>query len=316
MKNFKIFKLILCSLLIFSLSLSLFGCGLNDVEDDPIESATDTNGATETESTKTISHDLSDYDNVKDYQIIETENGYRLVFNEPSIYAGHNSGIVGFNINSWEEFSEDLLNGNLSYNQKLDIYLHSYKDDAGFILLNPYASYKVSHTLPYIIDSRGNFSYGTFDVALTCEEYYEEMIFVEILERYSYKERYDRSFSNIDTENKVLEYKKELSDGSIMECYNKTAETSTYFIIEKYILSDGTKTVFVKKEYSKRSYNDQEDNIPDCIYLLGNIDDRYFCVSNIFEAPQILGHEISEDLTDEFLFGFNVEVVDNPQTAK
>ena len=108
-----------------------------------------------------------------------------------------------------------------------------------------------------------------------------------------------------------IEYKKELSDGSVMECYNKTTKTSARSITVKYILSNGTKTIFVVKEYSKESYNDQEQNIPTSISLLGNIDgDQYFNMHNVFEAPQLLGHEISEDLTDEFLFGFNVEIVE------
>lgn len=315
MKNFKIFKLILCLLLIVSLSLSLFGCVLNDVEDDPIESGTDTKGATDTE---TYVPNHIKYDKVKDYQIIETENGYRLVFDEPLVYEyGSDPGIVGFSINSWEEFSEDLLNGNLSYLQKNNIYFTWPKDDSGFIILNPYTSYKVSHTLPHNISHKGTVSGDSFTIGLTCEDYYKERISITILGQYLYKNVYDEDFGDIDIANKNIEYKKELSDGSVMECYNKTTKTSARFITVKYILSNGTKTIFVVKEYSKESYNDQEQNIPTSISLLGNIDDdRYFYVSNIFSTPQILGHEISEDLTDEFLFGFNVEVVDNPQTAK
>ena len=297
-------KRVLTLILIFSMLLTLFGCGLLKDTEDVTQSDTDI----VTESTKGIIINLSDYDNVKDYQIIKTENGYRLVFDDPLLYSkyGGSPGIVGFNIASWEEFSKDLLNGHLSYNMKESIYYTCPKDDEGFIILNPYASYKVSHTLPHNIDHRGSFTGGAFSISLTCDEYYEEIIFVRILEHYVYENIYNSNFADIDWKEKNVEYEKKLSDETIMECYNKTIETNKNFKTVKYILSNGTKTVFVEKIYG----NYDDPNIPERIHLLGNIDDKYFEVFNVFEAPQILNHEITEDLSDEFLFGFDVEVVE------
>ena len=312
MKKLKFLKFISSLFLIFSLSLMLFSCqppkNIDSTVDESIDNDTDNDTDTDTESTKVTSINLSDYDNVKDYKIIETENGYRLIFDDPLLYSkGIPPYVVGFNINSWEEFSKDLLNGHLSYNMKRNMYYTCPKDDAGFIILNPYASYKVSHTLPYNIDPRGTFTGGAFDIALTCEEYYEEMVFVRILEPYVYKNAYDSNFAGIDWEEKKIEYEKKLSDQTTMECYNKTIETNKNLKTVKYILSNGTKTVFVEKTYYDYDY----PNIPHGIHLLGNIDGKYFEVFNVFEAPQILQHEVTEDLSDEFLFGFNIEIVEN-----
>ena len=75
MKNFKIFKPILCSLLIFSLLLSLFACTKSDSED-----------ITEGSGTTKFPMDSTYYDNLKDYKIIAVDDGYRIVLmNHPYI---------------------------------------------------------------------------------------------------------------------------------------------------------------------------------------------------------------------------------------
>ena len=278
-------------------------------ESDIVINNTDVTVENDTEKSSYV-FDYLDYDKVKDYDIIKTEDGYRLVFDDPTIYSRYSEdpGIVGFPINSWEEFCENLLTGKLTYLEKSNIYWTLPKDSNGFIVLNPYVSYKVTHSFPYEdLGSESYFSGYGFEVTLKGKEYYEELMFVGVLDCLGYVSFYDAVFEDIDTEEKIIEYEKELSDGSVMKCYNKTVETVKKTTVVKYILSNGTKTIFVEKKYG----NNENSNIPRSIRLLGVIDgDKYFRVNNLFDAPQNLNCEIKEDLSDEFLFGFDLEIVE------
>ena len=308
MKFLKYCKSISIMFLLISIVLASFSCESSknnqNITDNSIDT-TDNSIDTDEAITESIIDNTSNDE--KDYQVIKTEKGYRLVFDDPEFYLknGCNIGVVGFYINSWEDFSDRLLAGILTLDEKTSIYYTFPKDEFGFIILNPYVSYKISHVLPHNVKHESNYTGGGYFACLTCEEYYEEMIFVGVLEYYRYKNVYKSDFADIDNKEIIVEYETELANGSVMRCYNKTTETSKYFITVKYILSDGTKTIFVEKRY------DEGSSIPYKIHLLGNIgDDQYFEVINVFEAPQILQHEVKEDLTDEFLFGFDVEAVE------
>ena len=297
----RLLKNVLCMLLISSMLLTLFSCESSKNN----QNITDNSIVTDEAITESIIDNASNDE--KDYQVIKTEKGYRFVFDDPKFYLKNacSIGVVGFDINSWEEFSEDLLNGNLSFYQKNSIYYSFPKDEFGFIILNPYVSYKTSHVLPHNVKHEPNYTGGRYVACLTCEEYYEERIFVGVLEYYVYKNVYKSDFADIDNKEIIVEYEKELSNGSVMQCYNKIVETSDGLETVKYILTDGIKKVFVEKKYVEGT------SVPYEIHLLGNIDDdQYFEVINVFEAPQILQHEVKEDLTDEFLFGFDVEAVE------
>ena len=304
MKNFKIFKPILCLLLIVSLSLSLFGCVLNDVEDDPIESGTDTNGATDTETETDIPNYIK-YDKVKDYQIIEDEDGYYLVFDDISVYETPNTSRIfdtdDYFIDSWEEFSERLLNGELTFYEKSNIVHATVRDDNGLSILNPYCSYKVSHTLPHKADYDGAFLGCAYAVWLNCEKYPHEHFQVFILNKLGYYQEYNYVFEDYVKDENKLEYEIELSNGEIVKCYNKIIAIENNETKEMYVLSNGIKDVFVLKSYKKNDtflYITLFYNINDTVYFFVN-DCNY-------------DHEIPDD---EFWFGFNVEVVDNAQTA-
>ncbi len=84
-----------------------------------------------------------------------------------------------------------------------------------------------------------------------------------------------------------------------------------YFLTEKlpskenYVLSNGTKDVFVSKIYLDDSIT------PHQIYLCYNINDTVYFDFTVYKSIFSNG----EFPDDEFWFGFNVEVVDNSQTA-
>ena len=300
MKNFKIFKPILCSLLIFSLLLSLFACTKSDSED-----------ITEGSGTTKFPMDSTYYDNLKDYKIIAVDDGYRIVFNEPSVYSD-NIGVVGFNISSWEDFCDRLLNGNLSYGEKVMIYSTLPKDEQGVIILNPYVSYKISHNLPYTNLISGHYAGNSFSTGIRCSEKFTEMIDVTIIS----KSFYDRNYKDLMDFDSVENIESEitLENGNVIKRYNKEYEDVVNVYVEKYGLSDGTKKVYVQKEYWR--------NEPGCDYLwiifvTVNIDDNvYFTLDiNLLDSEcKPLKYE-GEIPDDEFWFGFNVEVVDNSQTA-
>ena len=198
----------------------------SNIESDT-ENITESNVNTHTEKTT---------DN-KNYQIIKTENGYRLVFDDTSAFKEDNIDVVGFIVNSWEEVSNKLLKGELSNYEKDSIYWSLPKDDGGVIILNPYVSYKVTHPIPHKTDTKTWFYGSSFSIGLEFEEYYKELVSVAILERYIFMLEYDRNFADIDPQEKNIEYEKELSDGSVMICSNRTVETVKNRTTEKYILS-------------------------------------------------------------------------------
>lgn len=262
---------------------------------------------TENITESNVNTDTEKPTNVKDYQIIKTKSGYyRLVFDDSSKYSSSsNPDIVGFQIPSWEEFSDKLLKGELTYTEKCSIYWTFPKDQYGFIILDPYVSYKVTHPISHKTFTETWFCGSYFSIDLEFEDYHTEYLFVQISERYSYLLNYDRTFADIDVQEKIIDYEKELSDGSVMTCYNKTVETINNYTTEKYILSNGTKKIFVRKKYD----NSINPKIPREIELLGVVDeDKYFKVVNLFDALYALKKDITEDVSDEFIFGIDVEI--------
>ena len=286
--------------LIFSLMISLFACTMSDSED-----------ITEGSGTTRFPMDSTYYDNIKDYKIIAVDDGeYRIVFDEPSVYL-QNVGVLGTPISSWEDFCDRLLNGNLSWSEKVEIYSTFPKDEQGVIILNPYVSYKISHNLPYTNLIRGTFYGDYYSTGIRCSEKFTEMIDVTIIS----KSFYDRNYKDLMDFDSVENIESEitLENGNTIKRYNKEYEDVGNVYVEKYGLSDGTKKVYVQKEYWR--------NEPDCDYLGGifvtvNIDDNvYFTLYiNLLDSKcKPLEYE-GEIPDDEFWFGFNVEIVERVKT--
>ena len=278
--------------LIFSLLLSLFACTTSDNED-----------ITAGDATTSFLMDSTYYDNLKDYKIIAVDGEYRIVFNEPSVYSD-NIGVVGFNISSWEDFCDRLLNGNLSYYEKVKIYSTLPKDEQGVIILNPYVSYKISHNLPYTNLIGGTFGGNYYGTGIRCSEKFTEMIAVRIIS----KSFYDRDYKDLMDFDSVENVESEitLENGNVIKRYKKEYEDLGNYYLEQDGLSNGTKKVYIQKGFSK---DDTGAYLVD-IYVTVNIDDTVYFTLDVDVA------DYAGDLPDdEFLFGFNVEAIDNSQTT-
>lgn len=285
-------KSTLSILLIFSMVLTLFSCSANECKE--------TEKNTDTEKSTNITNSIN-RDGGKDYQIIQVEDGYRLVFDNPSFYAKCESPqIVGFTIDSWEDFSDRLLAGALTLDEKISMYYTSSKDEEGIIILDPYVSYKISHFLPYQINNVGLYAGVYYHSSITCDEQYTLPISIAILSKPLYDSDFDAAFSDIDIGEKNIEYEKKFSNNDTVTCYNKTIETGDYYFQERYVLSNDDKKVFISKTYR----DDYDPNLPCELYALVNFKNEiYFLINFSYQ-------DITKDLTDEFLFGFNVEAIE------
>ena len=251
MKKLNFLKIILSLLLVSSMVLTLFSCEYNISPNDETKTDSAETKATDvyTDSTTISLEEL--YGNVKDYQIIKTENGYRLIFDDPSIYEkyGDNCGIVGFGIESWEGFNQRLLNGNLTFREKENIYYTFCKDEYGFVISNPYiSSYKFSHPIADQIEYITFYDGSPHSAKFIFEQY--STVRLNVSEpTHEYTQWIDSWFLNLEQKEKCIEYEKELPNGNNLICYNKTITDYSTQYTEEYILSDGVKKVLIHKIY-------------------------------------------------------------------
>ena len=303
MKKHKILKNILLIFLIFSMLITSSGCNNTpEITDTEIIE-------NDTETEPHIPREIK-YDKVKDYQIIKTEKGYRLVFDDKSRYSGVGAAYAGFVINSINELSERLLAGELTYKEKVSIYDNFRRDDLGFMILNPYVSYKFSHPASINIFEKCFYHGVTFPVIMYFgEDFTPSYLFIEICDYYyselAYSDEHD--IHRLKEKKQNIEYEQELSNGKTLTCYNKeTIESSSEGYGEQYILSDGVKTFLVEKKYSYESDN----NTLSYIDVIGFIDECFIHIDFSFYAD-VYDYEYSDEvLTDEFLFGFDVETIE------
>ena len=134
----KLLKSILCILLISSMALTLFSCN-NEAKET--EDATDTEVITEEIATKKT-YNYKDYDRVKDFEIIQVDDGYRLKFNDTDYYEQeHNYEYWGIWLKSIDEIYDGLIHGTLSEYTKSEIFDTFPRDENGIIIPNPYNLY-------------------------------------------------------------------------------------------------------------------------------------------------------------------------------
>ena len=137
MKKIK-FKSILCLTLAVSTIIALFSCDNKTNETNhPAYSDTITEIITE----KRYYYD--DFDGIKDYKIIQVEDGYRLVFDNTECYEQnlHLLDIRGVYFNSIKELYNGLTNGTFDGYTKLHIFREFPKDEYGIIMPDPYNLY-------------------------------------------------------------------------------------------------------------------------------------------------------------------------------
>ena len=89
----------------------------------------------------------------------------------------------------------------------------------------------------------------TFNPQHSGDSYFYNLVFddiqhcyvdVSVLSKYSYDLLYERTYADIGSQEKTIEYEKELPDGSTMICYNKKIieGSSNRYTVVKYILSN------------------------------------------------------------------------------
>ena len=111
-----------------------------------------------------------------------------------------------------------------------------------------------------------------------------------------------------DEKKENIEYERELSNGKKLICFNKTTKQIYNFYIDEYFLSDGEKQILISKAYYDTS--DKPCNIhisgltKDNLCFVAIYDSKY---DDYYNTPLEYSTEI---LTDEFLFGFDVEAVE------
>jgi hypothetical protein len=149
------------------------------------------------------------------------------------------------------------------------------------------------------MDNGGTYNGASYITYITCFEQYTFPAQINILSKERYNSKYGAAF--IDPKEKNIEYEKKLSDNTVMTCYNKVIKKYDYTTTEEYILSDGEKNIFVAKVYSDDYYDGVLPYDFECLVNIKN--EIYF----IIEFPW---DNITEDITDEFLFGFDVEAVE------
>ena len=297
MKKHKILKNISLIFLIFSILLTFLGCEYNILPDAETK-ATDV----DTKYIKATTIDLEElYGNVKDYQIIKTEKGYRLVFDDSYAYEeyGSNPGYEGFDIESLGEFHQRLIDGKLTFNEKNHIYHSCHKDDYGYIILNPYiSSFKFSHPEADRVECVNYYNGSTQSARVIFEQYPIVRLNVTVPTD-EYTQRIDSWFLRIEQQKKSIEYEKELSNGKNLVCYNKTITDYESMYTEEYILSDGVKKVLISKVY-------YFSDIPLTIELFAITENNLYLNAGFLEGTNYT--EIVP--SDEFLFGFDVEAVE------
>ena len=105
---------------------------------------------------------------------------------------------------------------------------------------------------------------------------------------------YERIVKTIDISNEMF------------DTAEKEYEDLGNYYLEQYGLSNGTKKVYIQKGFSK----DDTGAYFEDIYVTVNIDDTVYFTLDVDVADYV-----GELPDDEFLFGFNVEVIDNAQIA-
>ena len=251
MKKIK-FKSILCLILVVSMSIALFSCDNKTNETNhPAYSDTITEIITEKR------YDYDDFDGIKDYKIIQVEDGYRLVFDNTECYEQNLRLLdsIGITFYSIRDLHNGLINGRFSGYAKLHIFHEFPKDEHGIIMPDPYNLYvpvlpedfsidnyvihwsgksPLSYRYDIVVDSnKHKFELG-IGVHLTCLTYdlYNQKLENEII----LEEDYPDAIWTYDNERYSIIYS--------LEGENLKREQI------RYTISNGNKTMFVIENYT------------------------------------------------------------------
>ncbi len=288
-------KVLLILWLIFSMVLTLIGCGLLNYGENEIES----NSEHDTEITKSSGEDIIDY------KVIENNGEYRIIFDDMSKYSyvwvegefGETATWIDFD--NMDKMQEVILNGKLTDGDKHSMVETFEKDENSVIIPNIFS--EVVHPLSYREKETVTLSKGQISYYLSFKEINNHRWNCSVITKKFYESKYNLYFENIENqEHFEVEYDVELSDGQIIKCYEFGLENTNNYIIRKYILSDSKKTVFVEKRYRN------ESDVPSTIQLFGVVDGKNYFYADSWEQYDYR----NVDLTDEFLFGFDIEKIE------
>ena len=289
-------KIILSLLLISSMVLTLFSCNNEIKEPDETENS----DITEEIATKKI-YNYKDYDRVKDFEIIQVDDGYRLKFNDTDYYEQeHNYEYWGICLESIDEIYDGLIHGTLSEYTKSEIFDTFPRDENGIVIPDPYNLYVpiLPEDCSILDDEMCIIWKGAIyhhSMALTSNKYdirLGAVVEISILPYDDYNEQLKKETDIV----------KNYPDSMWM---HENGKDSIIYSIEgdkkkqtRYTISNEDKTMFVIENYR---YSEEQPHIYNTIA---------FCVSN---GTYFTIHFIGNYFTDgsspnpEWLFEFDVE---------
>lgn len=313
MNKFKRFKKYLCVMLISSMLLMLFSCDIATNVTDNVDE--NTKNENDTKITDIEDSDVKETyigDNILDYEIQENDGEYYMVFDDISIYIRESSSdtlsmpVMWISFNNINEFQNDILNGKLLHFEKNIMADHFDRVENKVIIPNPYNVYTFTHPAEYQIrttlslrqegygylmnmykpDLNNNINSLDWNTSILTKKRYNYFLEKEFLEF---------------TANDSIEFTKEktLSNGKVIKLTESLVTTINCYKTEKYIMSDSNKTMFVKK--LSCAYDEYVS-----VFILAVINGDVYCNIKLSD----IDISFDEYLTDEFLFGFDVEAVE------
>lgn len=301
MKKNKILNLILSLTLIFSMLLTLFGCDLLKDAEDVTQSDTDSDIKNITEK------NIEDKDNVNlDYKVIEKNGEYHIIFDDISKYTYVRvDGEFGetqwwINFQSTQEMQNVILNGKLKdFHKKIIVQTFGVNGD----VIIPNLFIEVTHPLSYKKNEKVTLLKGRCSRQLYFKSFNDYALTCQVITNNYFEAMLSPKFMDLKNQNNAeTYYKSESSNEQTAKSYKKSIESIESLeniIVKRYILSNFHKTMFIEKTYNN-------NNIFKNVQLFANVDnDKYFEVNLNFQNTFS-----EEDLTDEFLFGFDVEAVE------
>ena len=193
MKN-NLTKIISSLLLIFSMVLTLIGCGLLNYGENEIES----NSEHDTEITKSSGEDIIDY------KVIENNGEYRIIFDDMSKYSyvwvegefGDTATWIDFdNMNKMQEV---ILNGKLTDGDKHSMVETFEKDENSVIIPNIFS--EVVHPLSYREKETVTLSKGQISYYLSFKEINNHRWDCSVITKKFYESKYNLYFENIENQ--------------------------------------------------------------------------------------------------------------------
>lgn len=287
MKKNKILNLILSLTLIFSMTITLFGCTSDEIETEN----SDTN----------VNNPIISFndDNIMDYKIQEKDGEYYIVFDDISRYIEDplSSGmfinpITYLTFETVEEMQNAILNGKLTHADKAIIANYFFKDNNRIIIPNPYNVCSPIFPDETIVKCHGTTLLGRgyyFDAKFLDND--DAYIVFTCLTKKHYNTNLEYAKNDIQKKYKVWEkeFDEIIGEKEVVNLDNRK--------IIQYTLSNEDKTMFVIEE---QKFADS---------ILKDYEAEIFYESNGVYFNVFIGN-MDKPISPEWLFEFDVEAVE------